>query len=291
MAQKKWSTIPENAVAEVMITFERYSLSAFDEINKDQKRKDHILAAARAIAEEEVTIANEFAADPEGGDTRKRLEKYLPEDRLKQIEEGFKPQTYQIHITKKMGVYHADFIRDGKAIRSQKKLNTCNAIESVISIQTASIVVEALLLVLQAVGITVEVSEQVIIRISEEIIPVIEASSALQTAIKALKAASSGSKWGIAKAIFNVIKASNSAGIFWQICKALCHNMSTWDWFKTAALITAMIVAAIATDGAALIAKIILALNSAYDFIKKISNLNQLEDITKEIGEIKTTPD
>ena len=39
--------------------------------------------------------------------------------------------------------------------------------------------------------------------------------------------------------------------------------MSTWDWIKTAGIVSAMIIAAIATDGAALIAKIVLALNSA----------------------------
>ena len=45
--------------------------------------------------------------------------------------------------------------------------------------------------------------------------------------------------------------------------------MSWYDWVKTAGIVTALIVAAVATDGVALIAKIILALNSAYKFFKK----------------------
>ena len=61
--------------------------------------------------------------------------------------------------------------------------------------------------------------------------------------------------------------------------KGLCSNMSTWDWLKTAGIVSAMIVAALATDGAALIAKIVLALNSAYEFIKKLTNLSELETI------------
>ena len=59
--------------------------------------------------------------------------------------------------------------------------------------------------------------------------------------------------------------------------------MSYLDWAKTAGIVTAMIVAALATDGAALIAKIILALNSAYDFINKLTNLSQLKAINQEL--------
>jgi len=59
--------------------------------------------------------------------------------------------------------------------------------------------------------------------------------------------------------------------------------MSTWDWIKTAGIVTAMIIAAIGTDGAALIAKVVLALNSAYEFIKKLTNLSELDDISKTL--------
>ena len=148
----------------------------------------------------------------------------------------------------------------------------------------ASIIVEAVLLVLQVVGIKVAVSEQVITRTAEEIIPVVASSSQLQKAITALEEASEvGSKWDMAKAIFNLIIDSYSASILWKIIKSLCSNMSTWDWIKTAGIVTTMIVAALATDGAALIAKIILALNSAYDFINKLTNLSQLKAINQEL--------
>ena len=38
--------------------------------------------------------------------------------------------------------------------------------------------------------------------------------------------------------------------------------MSTWEWIKTVGIVTAMIIADIATDGLALIAEIVLALNT-----------------------------
>ena len=53
------------------------------------------------------------------------------------------------------------------------------------------------------------------------------------------------------------------------------------DWVKTAGIVTAMIVAAVATDGVALVAKIILALNSAYTFFKKFTNLDELAALSK----------
>ena len=289
MGQKYSNTISTNAVQWGMNALEKYSPSAFDEINKDQARKHQLLTVARAIAEEEVAIANEFAADPKGGNIRKRLGKYLPENRLKLIEEGFNQQTYQIHITKKMDVYYADFFRDGKAIFSQKKLNTLNAIALTSYIQMASIIVEAVLLILHAVGIQLAVGEQVITRTAEEIIPVIEVSRPLQRAIEALReAAEGGPGWDTATAIFNLIKEVFSAGILWQIIKSLCTNMSWFDWVKTSIIVTVNIIAALATDGVGLIAKIVLALNTAYEFINKLTNLTQLEAIQKEV--CGTTP-
>lgn len=194
--------------------------------------------------------------------------------------------TYRLDISKKPDGFHwVDITRDEKKFFKEPiRLESVASINTSKWIQMASILVEAVLLVLQAVGIKVAVSETAILRTAEEVIPVIESSSALQKAIEAVRAASqSGSKWEMAKAIFYLIKDSYSAGILWQIIKGLCSNMSTWDWIKTAGIVTAMIIAALATDGAALIAKIVLALNSAYEFIKKLANLNELKTISATI--------
>ena len=127
----------------------------------------------------------------------------------------------------------------------------------------ASIIIEGVLLALQAVGIKVPVSEQLIKRTAEETVSVIESSSALQKAVQALQeAVKGGSKFEIAKAIFKLIKDSKAAGILCKIIKGLCSNMSWYDWVKTAGTVIAMIVADVRTGGVALIARIILALNS-----------------------------
>ena len=59
--------------------------------------------------------------------------------------------------------------------------------------------------------------------------------------------------------------------------------MGWFDWAKTAAKVTAMIIAAFATGGVALIAKIALVVLDAVDFARKIVNLNTMYEIEKTL--------
>ena len=59
--------------------------------------------------------------------------------------------------------------------------------------------------------------------------------------------------------------------------------MKWYDWLETAAKVSAMIIAALATEGAALIAKVALAVLAAVDFARKIANMIQLEEIKKSL--------
>lgn len=280
----KQGDIVERAVNAALADIEKYAPQDFKKLQADPEKKRALVLAVRQAAEEEVKLAGEFRTQP-SVNVKERLSKHLPEHRVELIRTGLQVPTYRLDISKKADGHHwVDITRNGKKFMESKKLNTASAVDASSWIQIASIIVEAVLLVMQAVGITVEVSEQVITKTAEEIIPVIESSSQLQRAVQALReAAEGGSNWEIAKAIFNLIKDSYSAGILWQIIKSLCSNMSWLDWLKTAAIVTAMIVAALATDGAALIAKIILALNSAYEFIKKLTNLGELEALKKNL--------
>ena len=65
------------------------------------------------------------------------------------------------------------------------------------------------------------------------------------------------------KPFFYLLKETYAAGLLWTIIKSLYKEMSKWDWVKTAAKVSAMIIAALATDGAVLIAKIALAVLAA----------------------------
>ena len=279
--------IIERAVNGAFADVEKYAAKEFKEIlQADPQKKEAFRKAVQEAAEEELKLAAEFskqAGTPE--DVAERLKKHYAEHRLELVKTALQVPTYQLQISEKQDGYKwVDITRNGKKFMDPVRLANVASINTSKWIQIASIVVEAVLLVLQAVGIKVAVSESTILRTAEEIIPAIESSSDLQKAVEGLQAAAEGgSKWEIAKAIFTLIVDSNSAGILWTVIKSLCSNMSTWDWIKTSGIVTAMIIAAIATDGVALIAKIVLALNSAYEFIKKLTNMSELEAIRKTL--------
>ena len=272
--------IIEHYVTTALADIKKYAPGEFKKLEKDPSIKQSVVQAARDAATEHLKLAEEFRTKPTEN-IEERLSKHLPKHRVDLIKTGLQVPTYQVNIAKRVDRHHwVDITRDGKPFMESLKLDTAASINQTSWIQIASIIIEAVLLVLQAVGIVVDVSKQVIQRTAEEIIPVVESSSQLQKAVEALEeAAKGGSKLEIAKAIFILIKDSYAANILWEIIKGLCSNMSTLDWIKTAAIVTAMIIAAIATDGVALIAKIVLALNSAYEFIKKLTNLRTLKEL------------
>ena len=270
----------EHCVTTALADIEKYAPGEFKKLNKDPSLKQSVVQAARDAAFEHLKLAEEFRTNP-NENIEERLSKHLPKHRVDLIKTGLQVPTYQVNIAKRSDGHHwVDIVRDGKSFFESRKLNTAASINQTYWIQIASIIIEAVILVLQAVGIKVAVSKQVIQRTAEGIIPVVESSSQLQRAVEGLEAAAKGgSKREIAKAIVVLINDCYSVGILWNIIKSLCSNMSWWQWIKTAAIVSAMIIAALATDGVALIAKIFLALNSAYEFIKKLTNLQILKEL------------
>ena len=145
--------------------------------------------------------------------------------------------------------------------------------------QVASIIIEGVLLFLDIVGLGIAVSNEIKKTCSKEIVKELAASSAFEQAWAKFL-----SEWDIAdnlisqaKALFHLLKDTYTLGILWTIIKTLYTGKGWWDWIKAAAVIIAQIIAAHATGGLALLAKIALALKSAYDFINKIKNLQQLQ--------------
>jgi hypothetical protein len=152
--------------------------------------------------------------------------------------------------------------------------------------QYGSILVEAVLLLMSAAGISVSPGAKVVDKAVEETAQAIKTSSKLQEAMEAFVKAwnkAGGSAYQKAKALFFLIKDSNAGSILKDVVKAVCSNMSWFERFETVAKVVAMIAAAVLTDGAALIAEIALVALSAVDFAKKIANLNQLEAIKKTL--------
>lgn len=277
--------IVTEAVEGALKQIEKNAPEEFAKLNADPKLKDAVIKAATKAATEQVQLAQEFASRPDQ-DIRRRLAKHLPEDRIKLIEEALSIPTFRLDITKKTdGQYEAQFTREGEEFLPGKQLATVADIMSISFLQQASILVEAVFLVLQAVGIKVSVSKSTMEATVEDTATAIRNSSQLQRAIARFIDSwnSGGGAMTKAKAIFFLIKDSMAAGILWTIIKSLCREMKWYDWLETAAKVSAMIIAALATEGVALMAKIALIVMSAVDFARKIANLAQLEEIKKAL--------
>lgn len=278
--------IVSQAVKGALAQIQQNAPEEFSKMNADPKVKEAVTEAARAAASEEVKLAHEFTSQPDQ-EIRERLAKHLPEDRIKLIEEALSIPTFRMEITQKSnGKYLLQLTREGKEFLPGRELATVSDINWGSILQEASILVEAILLVMSAVGIKVSVSQSTMKATIEDTAKAIENSSALQRAIAKFISswhAAGGSALERAKAIFYLLKESYAAGILWTIIKSLCREMKWYDWLETAAKVTAMIIAALATEGVALIARIALVVMSAVDFIRKLANLAKFEEIKQTL--------
>ena len=152
-------------------------------------------------------------------------------------------------------------------------------------LQWASLVVELFLFVLSCVGIGVDLSAAEMRALVQEVEGLVR-EPAFQRALNKFVEAwieAGDSAWGKAKAIFYFLKDSYSLGIFWKIIKLIFQNMSTWEKIRAIAEVALMIVAAFATEGIALIARIALAVDSAVYLAEKIANLVTFSDMKKSM--------
>ena len=144
---KKISEAVEGALAQI-------KTNAPEEHSKliaDGKLKDAITTAAREAADEEVKLAHEFASQPEQ-DIRKRLEKHLPEDRIRLIEKALTIPTFRMEISKMdNGKHLVQLTREGEEFLPSRELVASADIFWATILQYASVVVEAVMLVMQAV--------------------------------------------------------------------------------------------------------------------------------------------
>jgi len=278
------ATIVERAVDAALQDVEKYASNEFKEIlTADPVKKEELKKAAKEAAEEKVKLAAELGSKDErtAEDIAKLLSTHYSSDRLELIETGLQVPTYKLDIGKKSDGYHwVHITRDEENFMDPIRLDSIASTNTASDIQIASIVVESVLLVLQAVGIKLTGDKKIILKTARAIITILNKSSAIQNDVQALiEAVATGSTLKMATAIFNLIKDLFSAGILWQIIKDLCSNMSTLEWIQTALIVTTVIIADMISGGAALIVEIAFALKSAYDFLKKFKNLSEIQAV------------
>ncbi|PIK41294.1 hypothetical protein BSL78_21856 [Apostichopus japonicus] len=278
------SDLVEKAVKVVLEDIAKYAPEEYKKLNAEPAKKEKIIQAARATATETLKLNDELRNQPE--DISARLSKHLSDERIQLIRGGLEIPTFRLEIAKRDDEKHwLELTREGKQFLPSRAISTALDADWGSVMQLASILVEAILLVMSAVGISVSPSEREMEQAVNETAQAIRANSKLQRALDDFVAAwnSSGSAYSKATALFYLIKDSYAAGILWTIIKSLCSSMAWYEWLETAAKVTAMIVAALATEGVALIAEIALIVLSAVDFARKIANIIQLSEIKKTL--------
>ena len=278
--------IVEHVVDETMDYIRTNDPKYYEKLMGDPDVKNSVINAAKGVAEERVPLNKYFIQEPPN--IEEILSQHLTEDRVSLLKNGLSIPTFRLRINNRLDdeKYIAAFTGNNMNYWQPRTLNSMTSIDWTTIKQFASIVVEAVMLVMSAVGISVTPGEYAIDQAVDEAAYVIQGDFALQKAIQQFvnRWNDSGSgAYDKAKAIFELLRQTYAASILWTIIKSICSNMAWYDWLETAAKVTAMIVAALATEGAALIAEIALVVLSAVDFARKIVNVGHLNKIKQSI--------
>lgn len=133
----------------------------------------------------------------------------------------------------------------------------------------ARIVVRAVVLVLNVCGISLGSSnmQDTIAKTEEALRGSSKFQETVQVFIDDWKEAGDSVR-ETAKAIFDLLKKINSAGFLWPIIDSLFSSMTMWNKIKSFAVVSTMIIAALGSGGAALIALIAVAVKTAEEGIQ-----------------------
>ncbi|XP_071833854.1 uncharacterized protein [Apostichopus japonicus] len=276
------SDFVQKALKAVLEDMGKYAPEEYKKLNAEPAWKEKITEAARATATETLKLTDELRNQPE--DIAARLSKHLSHERIQLIRGGLEIPTFRLEIVKREdGNYWSEFTRDGKQFLPSQAISTADDVDLESDMQNASILVEAILLIMSVVGNSASPRVSKMQQVIKETAQEIKTDLKLQKALKAFVTAwdSADSAYGKAKALFYLIMEIYSTKILWTIIKFLHSDMAFNDWLETTVKVTVMIFAAIATDGVALIAEIALIVLSAVDFARKIANINQLSVIKK----------
>ena len=242
------SELIEKSVEATFEEIKKYAPDDYAKIESDPYMKEAITDIARKAATEQVDFDRTVLQNP-GTEVLSLLTDSLPEERIHMIQEAFNIPTFDmevIHHKEKRedhSLARVEFKMEGKEFLPPIELVKAHDIDWARIMLYASIVVETVMLAVQAAGIKVAVSERTMEAAVKGTAKAIAESSvmqkAIQTFLKSWKGAK-GSNWARAKAIFILLKDSSAAGMFWAIVKSLFAEMSWWDWIKTAAQVSAL---------------------------------------------------
>ena len=266
---------------------------ALEELENNQlipdyaKHEKRITVVLQAAAQKEAKLTTQMFHMIDNKTMReveKEMSAIIGHERVDLIKKSFAIETYRMKVVKKPdGQSAVQVHRKGVEFQPERMLMSINDIETSTWLQLASLVIELFLFVLSCVGIGVDLSEAEMRTVVQEVERIVQEPAFQKALNKFLEVwnEAGGSAWGKAKAIFYFLKDSYSLGFFWVIIKLIVQNMTTWEKFRAIGELVVMIVAAFATEGFALIARIALAVDSAVHLAEKIANLATFSDMKK----------
>ena len=200
-----------------MATIKKHDPKDYANLEKPENaaKLKQIEATAKKTAEEELKLAlQQNISEPE------ELAKHLSQERIKMIQEGLTIPTYVLTIRREGDNSFVDITRNGEKFMPSMMLASKKDIEQITPLQIASIVIESILFLAQAIGIHVALSAGTLQRLANEVSQAVQRSAALLSAVAKLRTAmQGGSHFAQARGVFGVITASYSAGVLWTVIK------------------------------------------------------------------------
>ena len=192
----------------------------YQKLQEDPVKKKELIAVATTAAEEEVNQQDAFSfTEQQTQQTPAELQKllskklatYLPSDRVELIKNGLQIPTYRLNFRHEGGVYYVDFTKSGEKYMESITLDTAEGFSTASAFQIASIVVEAIALIMSIVGISVPADK--IAKVAAKVTKVLSESPAVQAAIKVLQKVFSSGGSGASKAT-----------AIWELVNPLTHK-------------------------------------------------------------------
>ena len=252
-----------------------------------EKHEEKIMEVLKETAQVEATLTTKMFHMIDNKNMREveqAISAIIGYERVDFIKKYFAMETYKMKVVKKPdGQSAVQVYRKGIEFQPERMLMTINDIDAVTVLQWASLALEITHLVLSCVGLGLDISEIVIRAVVKEVEALVREPAFQRAVEKFVEAwnAAGGNAWAKAKAIFEFLKDTYSLGIFWKIIKLFFQKMSAWEDIKAIAEVALMIIVGFATDGLALISKIVLIVDIAIDLADKIANLVMFSDMKK----------
>lgn len=198
---------------------------------------------------------------------------HLTPERISKLKKALDMKTFQININEKEK--KAQIKRNGKDMYPAITLGSLGNFKQASDYQIASIVVEAIILVLELIGVEIPDDEEEIKKVIDIVIIELDKDHKLLEDVEQIRKDKDNYP-AMAKDIFVLVVDTFEDGIFWQIVKALLSNMPWYEWVATSAQIAAFIAMLVATGGIADIAILVAKLVNAAFFLEKLVNLGTL---------------